>query len=161
MSAAPQPEAISSSPLGRELDAQDCLLLAGAMQARRLRDGEALIEEGHSDNALYLVVSGVIAVTRVTGVGDAVTLHLLKTGDIAGEMGFVDGAPHSATLRAMGEAEVYSLTRDALEKLLDAHPRLVYIVMRAVVRTVHAILLRMNLQHVELTNYITKQHGRY
>jgi CRP/FNR family transcriptional regulator, cyclic AMP receptor protein len=33
--------------------------------------------------------------------------------------------------------------------------------MRAIVRTVHSILLRMNLQYVELTNYITKQHGRY
>ena len=31
----------------------------------------------------------------------------------------------------------------------------------SLVRTVHAILLRMNLQYVELTNYITKQHGRY
>jgi CRP-like cAMP-binding protein len=161
MSTEPQPEAISSSPLGRELEPQQCLMLAAAMRARRLRDGEVLIEEGRTDNSLYLVVSGAIAVTRVTGVGDAVTLHLLKTGDIAGEMGFIDGAPHSATLRAMGEAEVYSLTRDALEKLLDAHPRLVYNVMRAVVRTVHAILLRMNLQYVELTNYITKQHGRY
>jgi CRP/FNR family transcriptional regulator, cyclic AMP receptor protein len=100
-------------------------------------------------------------VTRVTGTGDAVTLHLLKAGDIAGEMGFLDGDPHSATLRAIGGAEIYSLTRDALEKLLEGHPRLVYNVMRAIVRTVHSILLRMNLQYVELTNYITKQHGRY
>jgi len=33
--------------------------------------------------------------------------------------------------------------------------------MRAIVRRVHAIVLRMNLEYVELTNYITKQHGRY
>ena len=33
--------------------------------------------------------------------------------------------------------------------------------MRAIVRSVHAILTRMNLEYVELTNYITKQHGRY
>ena len=25
----------------------------------------------------------------------------------------------------------------------------------------HGILRRMNLQYVEMTNYITKQHGRY
>jgi hypothetical protein len=28
-------------------------------------------------------------------------------------------------------------------------------------RTVHAILLRMNVEFVELNNYIMKQHGRY
>jgi hypothetical protein len=28
-------------------------------------------------------------------------------------------------------------------------------------RTVHRILRSMNLQYVELTNYIAKQHGRY
>lgn len=161
MSAVPDAETIARSPLGAELDPQGCRTLAGVMQARRLRDDETLIDEGRSDSALYLVASGRLAVTRTTGIGDSVTLHLLKTGDIAGEMGFLDGEPHSATLRALGEAEIYSLTREALERLLDAHPRLVYNVMRAVVRTVHAILLRMNVQYVELTNYITKQHGRY
>jgi CRP/FNR family cyclic AMP-dependent transcriptional regulator len=34
-------------------------------------------------------------------------------------------------------------------------------VMRAIMRTVHRILRSMNLQYVELTNYIAKQHGRY
>lgn len=161
MSAVPDSEIIARSPLGAELDPRECRTLASVMQARRLRGAEVLIEEGRRDNALYLVASGALAVTRTTGIGDSVTLHLLKIGDVAGEMGFVDGEPHSATLRSEGEAEIYSLTRDALERLLDAHPRLVYKVMRAVVRTVHSILLRMNLQYVELTNYITKQHGRY
>jgi len=36
-----------------------------------------------------------------------------------------------------------------------------YAVMRTILRTVHSILRRMNLQYVELSNYITKQHGRY
>jgi len=61
----------------------------------------------------------------------------------------------------MGETEIYSLQRQALESLVDKHPMLLYRVMRGIVRSVHRILRRMNFEYVELTNYITKQHGRY
>lgn len=161
MAAQPDPEVIAGSSIGTELEHAGCVALAGAMTARHLRDGEVLIEEGHVDNALHLVVKGKLAVTRLSGGGDEVTLHLLGTGDIAGAMGFLDGVQHSATLRALGETETYGLQREALESLLESHPVVVYRVMRAIVRTVHAILLRMNLQQIELTNYVTKQHGRY
>jgi CRP/FNR family cyclic AMP-dependent transcriptional regulator len=161
MNARPNPDVVARSPLGAELDADECRILAEVMTTRRLRDAEALIEEGHVDNTLHVIDRGVLKVTRTTGTGAAVTLHLLEQHDIAGELGFLDGLPHSATLRALGEAQIVSLQREAFESLIQPHPALVYKVMRAIVRTVHGILLRMNLQYVELTNYITKQHGRY
>jgi CRP-like cAMP-binding protein len=49
---------------------------------------------------------------------------------MAGELGFLDGPQHSATLRAVGPTQVYGLRR-------------------------------MNVQYVELNEYIIKQHGRY
>jgi hypothetical protein len=33
--------------------------------------------------------------------------------------------------------------------------------MQTIVQAVHQILRRMNAQYVEMSNYITKQHGRY
>jgi CRP/FNR family transcriptional regulator, cyclic AMP receptor protein len=161
MNARPNPEAIAAPPFGAELDPADRTALAGIMTARQLTDGEVLIEEGHVDDALYLVAGGALAVTRNSGGGSWVTLQLLRKGDIAGEMGFIDGREHSATLRAVGATEIYSLRREDLESLLDSHPKMVYRVMRAIMRTVHAILLRMNVEFVELNNYIMKQHGRY
>ena len=161
MNARPNPEAIAAPPFGAELDPADRTALAGIMTARQLTDGEVLIEEGHVDDALYLVAGGALAVTRNSGGGSWVTLQLLRKGDIAGEMGFIDGREHSATLRAVGATEIYSLRRKDLESLLGSHPKMVYRVMRAIMRTVHAILLRMNVEFVELNNYIMKQHGRY
>lgn len=93
--------------------------------------------------------------------GDHVTLQVFKPGDIVGELGFLDGNCHCASIISVGESEVLSLERDALESLLDEHPRLVYSVMRGIIRSVHAILTRMNLQYAEMNNYISKQHGRY
>ena len=80
---------------------------------------------------------------------------------MAGELGFIDGIEHSASIRALTNSEVFSLARGDLEALLHEDPELVYKVMRGIIRTVHGILRRMNLQYVEMSNYITKQHGRY
>jgi len=152
---------VRNSPLGVELDDEQSAVLSKLVIIRTLKDGEILIREGAADSDLFVVVSGSVAVTRDTGNADWIVLHVLRPRDLAGELGFLDGMEHSATLRAIGSAEVYSLRRDRLEELLATHPRIVYLVMRAVVREVHAILRRMNVQYVELTNYITKQHGRY
>jgi CRP/FNR family transcriptional regulator, cyclic AMP receptor protein len=161
MTERPNSDALAKSPLGAELEPADCRTLAGVMTSRRLADGEILIEEGHVSDALYVIVSGALAATRNTAGGGWSVLQLLRRGDIAGQMGFVDGKEHSATLRAVGETEIYSLRRQGFESLVKKDPDLVYHVMRAIVRSVHAILTRMNLEYVELTNYITKQHGRY
>jgi CRP/FNR family cyclic AMP-dependent transcriptional regulator len=152
---------IRATPLAVELTDEQCEVLGSAVTSRTLRDGETLIREGHVDNSLHVVAKGMLAVVKDTGGGDVVTLHILKAGDLAGELGFMDGTEHTASLRAMGDAEIFSLERETFESLLPEHPLLVYRVMRAVIRQVHAIVRRMNAQYVELTNYITKQHGRY
>jgi len=76
-------------------------------------------------------------------------------------MGFIDGVEHSASLRALGNCDLIRLDRDSFEGLIKKDPELVYQVMRSIMRTVHRILRGMNTQYVELTNYISKQHGRY
>ena len=50
---------------------------------------------------------------------------------------------------------------DRFETLIDSHPRIVYKVMRAMFRITHANLLRMNQETRQLTDYVTKTHGRY
>ena len=85
----------------------------------------------------------------------------MKEGECAGTRAFVDRVPRKATLRALDNATVYTLTPDAFESLLDLHPRLVYKVMRALFRVTHANLSRMNQESQELNNYIHKTQGRY
>jgi CRP-like cAMP-binding protein len=136
-------------------------IVAELVEGHSLADGDILIQEGEVGNELHIIVKGHMAVTRESGEGDWITLHTLRPHDLAGELGFLDDLEHSATLRALGAVEVFSLKRDRLESLIDTQPRIVYLVMRAIVREVHGILRRMNIQQVELSNYISKQHGRY
>lgn len=154
-------ELIRRSSLTRDLDTEQCGVLAGIATTRSLKDQEILIAQGEVDDTLHIIGSGALAVERSIPGGEKVTLHVLKPGDLAGEMGFVDGTEHTATLRAMGDTSVVSLHRKDLESLLKDQAAIVYGLMRGIVRSVHRILREMNLQAVELNNYITKTHGRY
>ncbi|MBK9325347.1 MAG: cyclic nucleotide-binding domain-containing protein [Thiobacillaceae bacterium] len=152
---------ILGSVLGKDLTGDECAMFKDLGEIRDLKDGEVLIEEGKVDNRLHLVIDGNVAVTRKTTGEDWVVLHILRKGELAGELGFIDGQEHSATLRAIGPARVFSLERNRFESLLESNPLLVYRVMRAIIRGVHNTLRRMNVQQMEMTNYITRQHGRY
>jgi CRP-like cAMP-binding protein len=155
------PEAIRESPLGLDLNDAQCRRLAETASAICLDVGATLLEEGHSDDTLYVVSSGSLEVIKPTGGGDTVTLQLLHSGDMAGILGFIDGVPHSAGIRALTQCELIALDRADLERLIPTDPAMVYQIMRAIVRAAHRILGRMNAQFVEMSNYINKQHGRY
>ena len=155
------PEAIKDSPLGADLSKEQCENLAEVVGCVCLKKGTNLLEEGHSDDTLYVVSSGSLEVFKPTGGGDSVTLQILHAGDMAGILGFVDGVPHSAGIRALRRCELIVIDRKTLEKQLKKDPELVYQVMRAIVRAAHRILGKMNAQFVEMSNYISKQHGRY
>ena len=98
---------------------------------------------------------------KTTGGGDTASLAVLRDGELAGELSFIDGEPHTVALRALCDCVVISLARQEFEQIVDEHPQLVYKVMRAIARSAHRIVHRMNLQFIELSNYVFKQHGRY
>jgi len=98
----------------RRLSDAECAILAAVLARRTLKNDEILIEEDQVDHCLYVIVSGALEVCRRSG-GDWVSLHVLKTGDLAGELGFIDGQPHSASLRSIGPSEVLILERSQFE----------------------------------------------
>lgn len=153
-------ELVRDSALAVELTGDQCRVLTALMDVLDLADGEILVKSGASDNRVYAVVSGALGVSRETD-GEWHNLHVLTKGDLAGELGFMDGRPRYAALRALGPTRVLSLEREKLESLLEREPLIVYRVMRAIFRVVHVILNRVAMQSSELTNYVFKVHGRY
>jgi CRP-like cAMP-binding protein len=153
---------VRKTVLAKELSDADCDVLAGLVRLRTLADGEIVCDEGQSDSKLHVVMSGALNVSkREPGGKGWTTLYALTAGDLVGELSFIDETPHYAALRAAGPTEILSLDRKDLEKLLESHAWVVYRVMRAIMRTVHALMRRMSVQSIELQNYIYKQHGRY
>jgi CRP-like cAMP-binding protein len=154
-------EGLSKSKLAVELNEDECRILAAAMTSRDLKQGEVLVREGSADDHLYVVVSGVLGVVKGAGLEEEVTLNAIRPGDVVGELSFLDGATRYASLVALNDTRVLGLSRADLESLLDTRPKVVYHVMRAIVRVVHEIQRRLSMQTAELTNYLYKTHGRY
>ena len=153
--------ALKGTKLAAELDDDQVRTLAALVTVRDLEPGEVLVREGPSDNHLYVILRGDVSVIKNAGTDAAETLFTLAAGDLVGELSFLDGTARYASLVAADTARVLGIEREKLESLIDAHPRIVYRVMRAIIRTVHQIQRRLSIQSVELTNYIYKQHGRY
>jgi CRP/FNR family transcriptional regulator, cyclic AMP receptor protein len=94
-----------------QLSDMDVEWMVRAGTRRQLRDNEIIIEEGGHIPSLYILLSGQLVV-EVAGVGQMMPL---QSGDIVGEMSFVDSAPTSATVKAWGEAMVLELPKRDVE----------------------------------------------
>jgi len=152
---------ILNSSLGAELSHEEAGELSALMNMLALKDGDFLISEGTQDDSLHVLLEGKLEVIKDTAADGTASLAILRDGDLAGELSFLDGATHTVGLRALCDCHVLSLKREDFEKIVDKHPQTVYKVMRAVARSAHRIVHQMNHDFIEMSNYIFKQHGRY
>ena len=156
-------DTLRTSTITEELSDAEVEILAGLFEVKDYKSGEAITTPSDEKNDnLFILAHGDIEVKIQSG-NDEATIHILKPGDLAGIITFVGGAAShiSATLYAIGNTKVLSLERARFETLVNSHPMIVYKVMRGVVRNLHGIVRRMNVQSTELSNYIFRTHGRY
>lgn len=152
---------VRNSAVGADLTEDKAKFLAEKLGVRHLKDGEVLVEEGGTDQTLFILASGSLSVTSKDANGEEKSVYTMKEGECAGTRAFVERSPRMATLRAVGEATVYTLAPADFDTIIDANPRLAFKVMRALFRVTHTNLARMNRETLALSNYITKTQGRY
>lgn len=98
------------------LEDEDIDWLVSAGNRQELTEGEVLIREGEPIDAIYLILSGqfVVSIERSR---DA-HIARLSSGEVVGEMSFVDHLPPSATVTAIEAAVVLMIERSVLDKKL-------------------------------------------
>ncbi len=153
-------EKLGASALGGELTYKECEILSQSMDVVSLKDAELLVSEAGTETTLFVLIEGKLDVLSETE-GVQKKVYTMTGGEVAGTRAFVDRTPRKATLKANGNAVVYTLEPAAFEAMLEEYPRIVYKVMRALFRITHMNLLRMNQETEQLSNYINKTHGRY
>jgi CRP-like cAMP-binding protein len=98
-----------------QLDDADVEWLAHQGTRRRLADGEVIVHEGRSVDALFITLAGLLRVTLQHGEEVA----RLNAGEMVGEISVVDSGPPSATVSAIGPALVLALPKAVLEARLE------------------------------------------
>jgi len=95
-----------------ELSESDIEWLAGIGSVERVEKGMPLIHQGEDSSALFVVLTGQLAVAQI---GDVRELAELAAGEMVGEMSFLESRPPSADVRAASdECRVLRLSLDAL-----------------------------------------------
>jgi CRP/FNR family cyclic AMP-dependent transcriptional regulator len=83
--------------------------------ASRYADGDVIFHRGDPAGGMYVIREGRVAVLRAED-DDEQTLATLKTGDFFGEMSLFDGKVRSATVKAVGDVVVESVTKEELAR---------------------------------------------
>jgi CRP-like cAMP-binding protein len=99
-----------------ELDDDDIDWLIATGRRQKIPTGTVLIQEGRPIDNLYIILEGSLSVTTMATQGQEIAN--LLSGDIVGEMSFVDTRPPSATVTAKGSALVLVVSRAQLAEKL-------------------------------------------
>jgi predicted acylesterase/phospholipase RssA/CRP-like cAMP-binding protein len=103
------------------------------VQWRRLEAGEVLFHEGDLSDAAYFIVGGRLTVSSRSATGEEDRLGEVGRGDVVGELGLLDDAPRSATVRAVRDSTLATLHSDTFEQLVMKSPALMLHVARGVI----------------------------
>ena len=141
----------SLTPLLANFSANELQLLSSFGDSRAYEPDEVLIHQGDDNDHLYLLLKGKLEVLQdMDGVNKRVAI--LEGGDSLGEVSVFDPGPASATVRAMDEAEVWLITKDSLDRLHSANPKVAYRLLSRITTCLSKRLRQMNDKVVDLVN---------
>jgi serine/threonine protein phosphatase PrpC/CRP-like cAMP-binding protein len=110
-------DVLANMPLFSRLTERELLRVMQAVEVRQFKDGDVVIREGDKGDELFIVLDGHVRVAR----GEQVLANLGQ-GEHVGEMALIRSVPRSATVTAVGPAEVIAIRRaDFFEILRKEH----------------------------------------
>ena len=137
-----------------DLTDEELNVLAPIVRKKEYKTGDTIFRESEEGHSLHVIRKGEVKVCKTAPDGELFTLTLLKDGDIFGEMSFLDGRPHSSTIVALSDVEVFIIDRRDFEGVVDANPRITFKILRNIVLNVHSVVRGMNARYIEMINYM-------
>ncbi len=104
-------------PLGDD----DRQILSSYGEFKPVQDRQILIEEGHTQNSLYFVISGTLHATTQRS-GRQVLLGKIGPGETIGEINIFHPGLASATVTAVEFSQVWRIDRQSLEDFMNVSP---------------------------------------
>ncbi len=96
--------------------------IAGRLRSEHFAPGEVIVRQGDTGDSLYILVSGLVKVTKREKDGTSHELARLQTGDYFGEMSLLAGQPRSADITAITETSTLKLSKPDLDGMLQDYP---------------------------------------
>lgn len=87
-----------------------------------VKSGDVLFRQGDSRQTVYIVVSGRLRVLREDELGETHVLGDMRRGETVGEMALITGEPRTATIVAVRDSVLVSLSRSGYEEVIGSYP---------------------------------------
>ncbi len=106
-------------PLLNSLNAIERLALTSELDEVQVARGDAVIRQGDTELALYIIAEGQAQIRR-----DSETLDVMGPGEVLGEMELLTREPHSADVVALTPLHLLSIPLGIFRQLLAEHPEI-------------------------------------
>ena len=133
------PTLLERHPLLANLAPDQVERISRAGEVESYNPGEPIVVDGSLGDALFLILSGQVAVHR-----GPQTFATLSAGEFFGEMSLVEPAPRSASVTSMSATFLFRLPHDALRGLLADDPSCANVLLVQIVKTLSDRLRRAN-----------------
>lgn len=87
-----------------------------------LSPNEILLHEGENSHNMFWVQSGQLVVTKKRGKEDVILGHI-HSGELVGEISFLDSQPRSATVKAVTNVELIEIPQETFDNIFQTQPK--------------------------------------
>ncbi|NLG51495.1 MAG: cyclic nucleotide-binding domain-containing protein [Chloroflexi bacterium] len=115
-------ERLRQVPLFARLSVDDLTRLADIAAEHTVRSGVPLVHQSNLGSRFFIIDRGEAIIHRVDDKGLRQTVGTLHAGDYFGATSLFLGEPRDATITALTEMHIWTISRTDFQELLDAYP---------------------------------------
>jgi len=111
-------------PLFSELQDQELQSLVSQVRVKTFQNEEMICQDGDPGDSIMVISRGEVGIFKQAPKGKEALIRSLKEGNFFGEFGFFTDHKRHATVKALTESEVFEISREGLNEIISAHPRI-------------------------------------
>ena len=117
---------LAAAQIFSEMDETGRQALVAELRPVSFNAGQTIFSRGNEGRELYLVLSGGVRLSVLTAEGRELSFAHAGEGDIFGEIAMLDGSPRTADATAVKKTQAMSLSRNALDGVIETSPALAH-----------------------------------
>ncbi|MCI0475310.1 MAG: cyclic nucleotide-binding domain-containing protein, partial [Anaerolineales bacterium] len=112
------------------LASSELKIIAAKVRGLRFRPGEIICFAGQPAQAFFMIENGEVKRMTTGAQGETILHGILDSGDSFGEQEIVQGIPYNATAQALGDVEIWTISKNDFQQMLEAFPSLTLTITR-------------------------------
>lgn len=109
-----------------ELSRSELSHMVDDLRLRNFGKGDVVFRQGDESREVYLVLSGIVRIFKISPGGGETTIELFSAFDIFGELAAIDHLPRSATAQCVDAVSLLVISQPQFEHHLRTRPGLAY-----------------------------------